>query len=177
MHCGTVWVHGPSVEVPTTELQPRRPFGEYGIRKAQIEAYLLAEARRNGFPATILHPGHIEYLEQARALGQRLIVAVNDDDSVRRLKGDGRPVNPLAHRLRMLAALGCVDWVVPFAEDTPERLICAVLPDLLVKGGDYTPDQIAGGDCVRRAGGEVKVLGFVEGHSTTGLIERIRDGG
>lgn len=125
----------------------------------------------------ILHPGHIEYLEQARALGQRLIVAVNDDDSVRRLKGDGRPVNPLAHRLRMLAALGCVDWVVPFAEDTPERLICAVLPDLLVKGGDYTPDQIAGGDCVRRAGGEVKVLGFVEGHSTTGLIERIRDGG
>ncbi len=125
----------------------------------------------------ILHPGHIEYLEQARALGDRLIVAVNDDDSVRRLKGDSRPVNALAHRMRMLVALGCVDWVVPFTEDTPERLICAVLPDLLVKGGDYTPDQIAGGECVRRAGGEVKVLGFVEGHSTTGLIERIREGG
>ncbi|MCK2088228.1 D-glycero-beta-D-manno-heptose 1-phosphate adenylyltransferase [Thauera aromatica] len=122
----------------------------------------------------ILHPGHIEYLEQARALGDRLIVAVNDDDSVRRLKGERRPVNPLAHRLRMLAALGCVDWVVPFAEDTPERLICAVLPDVLVKGGDYTPEQIAGGDCVRRAGGEVKVLGFVPGHSTSGLIEKIR---
>lgn len=122
----------------------------------------------------ILHPGHIEYLEQARALGDRLIVAVNDDDSVRRLKGERRPVNPLDHRLRMLAALGCVDWVVPFAEDTPERLICAVLPDVLVKGGDYTPEQIAGGDCVRRAGGEVKVLGFVEGHSTSGLIEKIR---
>lgn len=122
----------------------------------------------------ILHPGHIEYLEQARALGDRLIVAVNDDDSVRRLKGDSRPVNALDHRLRMLAALGCVDWVVPFAEDTPERLICAVLPDVLVKGGDYTPEQIAGGECVRRAGGEVKVLGFVPGHSTSGLIEKIR---
>ena len=122
----------------------------------------------------ILHPGHIEYLEQARALGDRLVVAVNDDDSVRRLKGARRPVNALDHRLRMLAALGCVDWAVPFAEDTPERLICAVLPDVLVKGGDYTPEQIAGGDCVRRAGGEVKVLGFVEGHSTSRLIEKIR---
>jgi phosphoheptose isomerase len=124
----------------------------------------------------ILHPGHIAYLEQARALGDRLLVAVNDDDSVRRLKGEGRPVNPLAHRLHMLAALGCVDWVVPFAEDTPERLICALLPDVLVKGGDYRPEEIAGGDCVRRAGGEVRVLGFVDGHSTTTLIERIRAG-
>ena len=122
----------------------------------------------------ILHPGHIEYLEQARALGDRLIVAVNDDDSVKRLKGASRPVNGLDHRLRMLAALGSVDWVVPFGEDTPERLICAVLPDVLVKGGDYAPEQIAGGRCVKEAGGEVRVLGFVEGHSTTGLIERIR---
>jgi len=122
----------------------------------------------------ILHPGHIAYLEQARGLGDRLLVAVNDDASVGRLKGADRPVNPLSHRLRMLAALGCVDWVVPFAEDTPERLICALLPDVLVKGGDYRPDQIVGADCVRRAGGEVRVLGFVDGFSTTGLIERIR---
>lgn len=122
----------------------------------------------------ILHPGHIAYLEQARGLGDRLLVAVNDDDSVRRLKGPGRPVNPLQHRLRTLAALGCVDWVTPFSEDTPERLICALLPDVLVKGGDYQPDQIAGADCVRRAGGEVRVLGFIDGFSTTGLIERIR---
>ena len=122
----------------------------------------------------ILHPGHIAYLEQARGLGDRLLVAVNDDASVGRLKGADRPVNPLPHRLRMLAALGCVDWVVPFAEDTPERLICALLPDVLVKGGDYRPDQIVGADCVRRAGGEVQVLGFVDGFSTTGLIERIR---
>lgn len=122
----------------------------------------------------ILHPGHVAYLRQARALGQRLIVAVNDDDSVRRLKGAQRPVNALAHRLQMLAALDCVDWVVPFGEDTPQRLICALLPDVLVKGGDYRPEQIAGADCVLVAGGEVKVLDFVDGHSTTGLIERIR---
>lgn len=122
----------------------------------------------------ILHPGHIAYLEQARGLGDRLLVAVNDDDSVCRLKGPGRPVNSLPYRLRMLVALGCVDWVVPFSEDTPERLICALLPDVLVKGGDYRPDQIAGADCVRRAGGEVRVLGFIDGFSTTGLIERIR---
>lgn len=122
----------------------------------------------------ILHPGHIAYLQQARALGDRLIVAVNDDASVRRLKGDTRPVNPLAQRMQMLAALGCVDWVLPFGEDTPERLICAVLPDLLVKGGDYRIEQIAGAACVQAAGGEVKVLGFVDGHSTTTLIERIR---
>lgn len=122
----------------------------------------------------ILHPGHIAYLEQARGLGDCLLVAVNDDDSVCRLKGPGRPVNSLPYRLRMLAALGCVDWVVPFSEDTPERLICALLPDVLVKGGDYQPDQIAGADCVRRAGGEVRVLGFIDGFSTTGVIERIR---
>ncbi len=122
----------------------------------------------------ILHPGHVAYLRQAHALGQRLIVAVNDDDSVRRLKGAQRPVNALAHRLQMLAALDCVDWVVPFGEDTPQRLICALLPDVLVKGGDYRPEQIAGADCVLVAGGEVKVLDFVDGHSTTGLIERIR---
>ena len=122
----------------------------------------------------LLHPGHVAYLEQARGLGDRLLVAVNDDASVCRLKGVGRPVNPQQHRLRMLAALGCVDWVVPFSEDTPERLICALLPDILVKGGDYQPDQIVGADCVRRAGGEVRVLGFVDGLSTTDMIERIR---
>lgn len=122
----------------------------------------------------LLHPGHVEYLQQARALGDRLVVAVNDDASVRRLKGEARPVNPLAQRMQMLAALGCVDWVVPFGEDTPERLICAVLPDLLVKGGDYRIEQIAGAACVQAAGGEVKVLDFVGGHSSTALIERIR---
>ena len=88
------------------------------------------------------------YLEQARRLGDRLIVAVNDDASVARLKGEGRPVNPLDRRMAVLAALSSVDWVVPFSEDTPERLICAVRPQVLVKGGDYRPEQVAGRACV-----------------------------
>ncbi len=123
----------------------------------------------------ILHPGHITYLQQARALGERLIVAVNSDASVRRLKGETRPVNPLDTRMLMLAALASVDWVVPFSEDTPERLICALKPDILVKGGDYRIEDIAGGACVLAAGGEVKVLSFVDGHSTTGTIARIKE--
>lgn len=122
----------------------------------------------------ILHPGHIDYLEKARALGDRLIVAVNDDDSVRRLKGEARPVNPLSSRMRILAALVCVDWVVSFSENTPERLICKLLPDILVKGGDYRVDQVVGGECVRKAGGEVRILDFLSGHSTTSLIRRIQ---
>lgn len=122
----------------------------------------------------ILHEGHIAYLEQARRLGDRLVVAVNDDDSVRRLKGEGRPINPLSRRMAVLAGLASVDWVVPFAEDTPRELICAVRPDVLVKGGDYRPEQIAGHDCVTAAGGEVIVLDYVEGASTTGIITRIR---
>ena len=124
----------------------------------------------------ILHAGHVHYLEQAARLGDRLIVAVNDDDSVRRLKGEARPVNPLERRMAVLAALGCVDWVVPFSEDTPERLICAVMPDILVKGGDNDPDRIPGGRCVRDNGGEVRVLDFIENCSTTRLIDSIRAG-
>lgn len=122
----------------------------------------------------ILHAGHVSYLEQAKRLGDRLIVAVNDDDSVRRLKGTGRPVNPLDRRMAVLAGLAAVDWVVPFGEDTPERLICRVMPDVLVKGGDYRPEQIAGHECVTANGGEVKVLGFEEGCSTSEIIATIR---
>ncbi|HPE62143.1 MAG TPA: bifunctional D-glycero-beta-D-manno-heptose-7-phosphate kinase/D-glycero-beta-D-manno-heptose 1-phosphate adenylyltransferase HldE [Thiolinea sp.] len=124
----------------------------------------------------LLHPGHIHYLEQARALGDRLVVAVNTDASVRRLKGAERPLNPLAARMAMLAALHCVDWVVAFAEDTPERLYCQLLPDVIVKGGDYHPHQVAGGDCVRANGGTVEILDFLPGHSTTALIGKIRHG-
>ncbi|MGB5443532.1 MAG: bifunctional D-glycero-beta-D-manno-heptose-7-phosphate kinase/D-glycero-beta-D-manno-heptose 1-phosphate adenylyltransferase HldE [Gammaproteobacteria bacterium] len=122
----------------------------------------------------ILHAGHVAYLNQARRLGDRLIVAVNDDDSVRRLKGMGRPINPVDRRMTVLAALERVDWVVPFSEDTPERLICEIKPDLLVKGGDYQPQDIAGYDCVTRNGGEVIVLGFEDGCSTSDIIETIR---
>lgn len=123
----------------------------------------------------ILHAGHVTYLEQAKELGDRLIVAVNDDDSVKRLKGPERPVNSMEKRMRMLAALECVDWVVPFYEDTPTRQICRLAPDILVKGGDNDPDNIPGGDCVREAGGEVKVLTYVDGVSTTGIISTIRE--
>lgn len=122
----------------------------------------------------ILHAGHVAYLQQAASLGQRLVVAVNDDDSVRRLKGPERPVNPLNQRMAVLAALGAVDWVVPFSEDTPERLICRVLPDVLVKGGDYKIEDIAGSDCVQKHGGSVVVLDFLDGCSTTRVIETIR---
>lgn len=121
----------------------------------------------------LLHPGHIRYLEAARALGDWLVVAVNDDDSVCRLKGSDRPINPLRHRMEVLCGLSAVDWVVPFSEDTPERLICDVRPNVLVKGGDYHPDDVAGGECVRAAGGEVRILDFVDGYSSSAIIERI----
>jgi D-beta-D-heptose 7-phosphate kinase / D-beta-D-heptose 1-phosphate adenosyltransferase len=123
----------------------------------------------------LLHVGHVKYLEAARNLGDLLIVAVNDDDSVRRLKGPTRPVNPCADRMRVLASLRSVDCVVPFSEDTPARLIGAVLPDLLVKGGDYRPEQIAGFDAVTANGGEVVVLDFHAGYSTTGMLARAKE--
>jgi D-beta-D-heptose 7-phosphate kinase/D-beta-D-heptose 1-phosphate adenosyltransferase len=124
----------------------------------------------------ILHAGHVTYLGQARELGDRLIVAVNADASVAALKGPGRPVNRLGHRMAVLAALKCVDWVVPFTEETPERLYCRLLPDIIVKGGDYAPEDIAGGPCVTANGGKVVVLDLVAGVSTTAIIERLDEG-
>ncbi|NRD72065.1 bifunctional D-glycero-beta-D-manno-heptose-7-phosphate kinase/D-glycero-beta-D-manno-heptose 1-phosphate adenylyltransferase HldE [Shewanella sp. VB17] len=121
----------------------------------------------------ILHAGHVSYLQEARAQGDRLIVAVNDDDSVKRLKGDGRPVNQLDRRMAVLAGLASVDWVVPFSEDTPQRIIARLLPNMLVKGGDYKISDIAGGQEVIAAGGTVKTLCFEDGVSTTRIIERI----
>jgi D-beta-D-heptose 7-phosphate kinase/D-beta-D-heptose 1-phosphate adenosyltransferase len=123
----------------------------------------------------ILHAGHVSYLNTAREQGQRLIVAVNSDQSVRDLKGEGRPVNPVERRMTVLAGLGAVDWVVEFNEDTPQRLISEILPDLLVKGGDYKPEEIAGGAEVIANGGEVRVLQFEEGCSTTEIIKTIRN--
>jgi D-beta-D-heptose 7-phosphate kinase / D-beta-D-heptose 1-phosphate adenosyltransferase len=120
----------------------------------------------------ILHAGHIAYLEQAKKLGNRLIIAVNDDASVAKLKGKGRPINNLEKRMVVLSALGMVDWVVPFAEDTPARLICNLLPNILVKGGDYKPEEIAGADCVIKNGGKVKVLDYIEGCSSTDIIDK-----
>ena len=124
----------------------------------------------------LLHAGHIAYLEEAKSLGDRLVVALNDDDSVQRLKGEGRPVTPLADRLAVLAGLAAVDWVVAFAEDTPADLIRAISPDILVKGGDYKREEIAGADWVLQNGGEVEVLCFRPGRSTSQIIATIRNG-
>ncbi|MBE2896160.1 bifunctional D-glycero-beta-D-manno-heptose-7-phosphate kinase/D-glycero-beta-D-manno-heptose 1-phosphate adenylyltransferase HldE [Pasteurellaceae bacterium HPA106] len=122
----------------------------------------------------ILHPGHVSYLENARKLGDRLIVAVNSDDSVRRLKGETRPINDLQARMAVLAGLASVDWVVPFEQDTPRDLIADILPDLLVKGGDYKPEEIAGSQEVWANGGDVQVLNFENGYSTSGVVEKIK---
>jgi D-beta-D-heptose 7-phosphate kinase/D-beta-D-heptose 1-phosphate adenosyltransferase len=123
----------------------------------------------------VLHAGHVSYLEEAKGLGDRLIVAVNDDASVRRLKGDSRPINELEDRLLVLAGLAAVDWVVPFSDDTPASLIAEILPDVLVKGGDYRPDDIAGAKDVLQNGGEVRVLAFRDGHSSSRIIDKLRD--
>ncbi|HEU0014637.1 MAG TPA: D-glycero-beta-D-manno-heptose 1-phosphate adenylyltransferase [Longimicrobium sp.] len=125
----------------------------------------------------VLHRGHVEYLFAARALGDALVVGLNTDDSVRRLKGAGRPVNGEDDRAWVLAGLACVDAVTFFAEDTPRELIAALLPDVLVKGGDYTEDTIVGAAEVRAAGGRVEVIPLVPGRSTTAILERARQGG
>jgi D-beta-D-heptose 7-phosphate kinase/D-beta-D-heptose 1-phosphate adenosyltransferase len=122
----------------------------------------------------ILHAGHVAYLEEARSLGDRLIVAVNGDASVTRLKGAGRPVNPLEQRLRVLSGLSAVDWVVGFDEDTPEALLELLEPDVLVKGGDYAVDEVVGAQLVKNSGGEVRVLSLVEDCSTTAIVGRIQ---
>lgn len=122
----------------------------------------------------LLHAGHVALLETARSLGDVLIVGVNTDRSVRRLKGPGRPIVPLAERMELLAGLRAVGHVVPFAEPTPARLIEALRPDVLVKGGDYRADRIVGRDVVRAAGGRVVVVPLRRGRSTTDLIARAR---
>jgi D-beta-D-heptose 7-phosphate kinase/D-beta-D-heptose 1-phosphate adenosyltransferase len=123
----------------------------------------------------LLHSGHVRYLNEAAKLGERLIVAVNSDASVQALKGPTRPIVDLAGRMELLSALSCVDWVVPFNEETPERLICKVKPDVLVKGGDYKPSDIAGSQCIWENGGQVEVLSFWDGYSTTGLVNKIQE--
>jgi rfaE bifunctional protein nucleotidyltransferase chain/domain len=125
----------------------------------------------------LLHPGHVAYLEQARSLGEALIVGVNTDASARRLdKGQGRPLTPETDRARVLAALACVDRVVLFNEDTPLELITLLKPDILVKGGDYKLNEIVGREEVLARGGQVLTLPFVPGYSTTALLQRLRRG-
>lgn len=122
----------------------------------------------------LIHYGHLHYLAQAAALGDRLIVGLNSDESVKRLKGTQRPIKDEINRSFLLASLACVDAVVLFSEDTPLKLIDLIRPNTLVKGGDWQPHQIVGSDIVLKAGGTVKSLAFVEGHSTTSLVEKIQ---
>ncbi|WP_370277015.1 bifunctional D-glycero-beta-D-manno-heptose-7-phosphate kinase/D-glycero-beta-D-manno-heptose 1-phosphate adenylyltransferase HldE [Pontibacterium sp.] len=122
----------------------------------------------------ILHAGHVGYLEEARSKGDRLVLAVNSDDSVRRLKGDGRPINPVERRMAVLAGLAAVDWVIPFDEDTPERIIRAVKPDVLVKGGDYTVETVVGAEFVQSYGGRVELMPFLDACSTTLIVDKIK---
>jgi len=122
----------------------------------------------------LLHPGHIQYLADARALGDVLVLGLNADDSISRLKGSSRPINNLEDRAAMLMGLKSVDAVVAFAEDTPQNLISLLLPDVLVKGGDYAADDIVGAKEVRKAGGEAIVVPFLKGYSSSKLIERIK---
>jgi rfaE bifunctional protein nucleotidyltransferase chain/domain len=145
-----------------------------GDALARIEALPRPLVFTNGV-FDVLHRGHVTCLDQARALGAALVVAVNSDASVRRLgKSADRPLNPLADRMAVLAALASVDLVVPFDADTPRELIVACLPDVLAKGGDYTADTTAGAAEVVAAGGRFVAIPFATAHSTSALIERIR---
>ncbi|MCA1630663.1 MAG: D-glycero-beta-D-manno-heptose 1-phosphate adenylyltransferase [Acidobacteria bacterium] len=149
-------------------------------RAAQVRARLRAEGRRLAFTNgcfDLLHVGHVRYLREARRLGDALIVAINSDRAVRELKGAGRPVMPEGERAEVLAALEAVSYVTVFDELSPRRLIAELLPDVLVKGGDYALPEIHGREEVEAAGGRVVALPFVEGASTTELVERIRGGG
>ena len=155
--------------------------GGHGILNATQAQAVASEIRTRGETLVmtngcfdILHKGHVAYLQEAKSRGDRLLVAINTDASVQRLKGEDRPINPLEDRMAVLAGLASVDWVVSFDSDTPEELISSILPDVLVKGGDYEPDAIAGGKAVLNNGGSVEVLRFHEGRSTSAIVDSIR---
>ncbi len=149
------------------------PVGRVRKLVAEWKAQGLVVGFTNGC-FDILHPGHVSLLEQARAACDRLVVALNTDESVRRLKGDTRPINALASRARVVAALRSVDCVTSFGQETPLELISVLMPDVLVKGADYALDKVVGGDLVRAAGGRVVLADLTAGQSTSGTIDRIR---
>ena len=123
----------------------------------------------------IIHTGHVRYLSKAKSLGDYLVIAVNDDESVKRLKGNGRPINVLEDRMLVLNSLASVNLVIPFSQDTPEEIISSVNPDVLVKGGDYKEENIAGAESVRKSGGEVVIVPFDEGYSTSLILKKLKD--
>lgn len=174
---GTATVSAPELR-RAVQGELRHGRGMLGLQQLQA-AVADAKARGERVVFTngcfdILHAGHVHYLEQARELGDRLIVAINDDASVTALKGPGRPINSVDRRMAVLAGLGAVDWVTSFADDTPIPLLELLQPDVLVKGGDYGVEGVVGGELVRAYGGEVRVLGLVENSSTTAIVEKIR---
>jgi rfaE bifunctional protein nucleotidyltransferase chain/domain len=165
---------GPMVELPAALASARKVVATAADIPARVAALPRPMVFTNGV-FDVLHRGHVTYLEQARALGAALFVAVNSDASVRRLgKGDDRPLNALADRMAVLAALAAVDLVVPFDDDTPRALIVACMPDVLVKGGDYSAQTTAGAAEVVAAGGRFVAIPFAFERSTTALVRRIR---
>ena len=175
-----------AVSVPELRRAVQQEQGaERGVMSLEQLLVAVADARSHGERVVftngcfdIIHAGHVSYLEQARGCGDRLIVAVNSDASVRRLKGSGRPINPVERRMAVLAGMEAVDWVVGFADDTPLALLQALQPDLLVKGGDYqSKEDVVGWQVVEAYGGQVQVLGMVESVSTTAIVNRIQDSG
>ncbi|MDO3387400.1 bifunctional D-glycero-beta-D-manno-heptose-7-phosphate kinase/D-glycero-beta-D-manno-heptose 1-phosphate adenylyltransferase HldE [Gilvimarinus sp. SDUM040013] len=175
---GTATISGPEL---------RRAVGmERGVERGvvSVDQLLIAleEVRQQGEKVVftngcfdIIHAGHVGYLEQAREQGHRLVVAINSDESVSRLKGPSRPINPVERRMAVLAGLEAVDWVISFSDDTPEELLRLIKPDVLVKGGDYSETEVVGWEIVKAYGGEVAVLNFYENCSTTGIIEKIHE--
>jgi D-beta-D-heptose 7-phosphate kinase / D-beta-D-heptose 1-phosphate adenosyltransferase len=175
---GTVAVSGPELR---REVQ-RDSGSDRGVMSSEQLALAVADAKAHGEKVVftngcfdIIHAGHVGYLSDALQCGDRLIVAINDDDSVRRLKGEGRPINPVERRMAVLSGLESVDWVVSFEEDTPEALLEAIKPDFLIKGGDYGIEEVVGADIVTGYGGEVKVLAFLDNCSTSAIVEKIQE--
>jgi len=174
---GTATVSGP--ELRRAIAQERG--SERGVVNLEQLLADVADARAQGEKVVftngcfdILHAGHVGYLEQARRQGDRLIVAVNADASVKKLKGEGRPINPVERRMAVLAGLEAVDWVVAFEDETPENLLVAIKPDVLVKGGDYSKENVVGWQIVESYGGEVRPLGFLDDCSTTAIVEKVK---
>lgn len=175
---GTATVSGPELRIAIQKSQG----AERGMVSEEQLLLALADAKAQGEKIVftngcfdILHAGHVGYLEQARLQGDRLILAINDDASVKRLKGEGRPINSVDRRKRVLSGLEAVDWVIDFSEDTPKRLLEVIKPDVLVKGGDYNLDQVVGAEIVLAYGGEVKVLSFLDNCSTTAIVNQIKE--
>lgn len=173
---GTAAISAPELR---REVQKEQGSERGVVSLAQLQV-ALADARAQGESVVftngcfdIIHAGHVGYLEQARAQGDRLIVAINSDESVTRLKGPGRPINPVDRRMAVLAGLEAVDWVVSFSEDTPENLLRELKPDVLVKGGDYAKEQVVGWEIVEAAGGRVQSLDLWDNCSTTAIVEKV----